>query len=109
MWPLGKYLLYNLRHQVLFILAPMLLILAASDLIERFSKPIREATGIAFAPDLLIGVAAVFVALIAPEILRRGVGYAAAARWSAPRPSPAPLRAAAAPPFGTSWSGARAG
>ena len=30
-WPLGRYLVFNLRHQELFIFVPMLLILAARD------------------------------------------------------------------------------
>ena len=70
-WPLGQYLLFNLRHQVLFILAPMLLILAARDLIDLYEQPLREWSGQAVLPDLLVGVAAGFVALVAPAILRR--------------------------------------
>ncbi|MCK4343236.1 MAG: M48 family metalloprotease [Phycisphaerae bacterium] len=69
-WPLGQYLLYNLRHQVLFILIPMALILAASDLVTRYEQAIADATGIDFAPDMLVGLAAIAVAVVAPEILR---------------------------------------
>jgi STE24 endopeptidase len=60
-WPLGQYLLFNLRHQVLFILAPMLLILAARDLIDLYEQPLREWSGQAALPDVLV----------APAILRR--------------------------------------
>lgn len=70
-WSIAQYLIYNLRHQVLFILIPMLIILAASDLADRYRDEIRRAAGgLAYAPDLLIGVTAIAVAVIAPEILR---------------------------------------
>lgn len=69
-WPLGQYLLYNLRHQVLFILIPMLLILAAHDLVVLFEKDIQRITELRYATDLLIGLAAVAVAVVTPEILR---------------------------------------
>jgi len=70
-WPLGKYLVFNLRHQVLFILVPMLLILAARDLITLYEQPLREVTGHAVLPDLLLGLSAAVVAVVAPTILRR--------------------------------------
>ena len=70
-WPLSKYLIFNLRHQVLFILVPMLLILAARDLIMRYDNWLREITGQEVIPDILLGAAAVLVAIIAPAILRR--------------------------------------
>ena len=70
-WPLGQYLLFNLRHQVLFILVPMLLILAARDLIILFEEPIRAASGHRVMPDVLLGLSAGAVAVIAPAILRR--------------------------------------
>ena len=70
-WSITQYLAYNLRHQVLFILIPMLLILAASDLADAHRDAIRRAAGgLAYAPDLLIGVTAIGVAVLAPEILR---------------------------------------
>lgn len=69
-WPLGSYLAFNLRHQLLFILAPMLLIVLARDLIERYRAPLLRAWPHDFVPDLLLGAAAVLVALLAPLILR---------------------------------------
>jgi STE24 endopeptidase len=69
-WRFVQYLLYNLRHQVLFVLVPMLLILAASDVIGHYSAVVRRATGQMYAPDVLVGVAAIVVAVITPEILR---------------------------------------
>ncbi|MFO0838033.1 MAG: M48 family metallopeptidase [Phycisphaerae bacterium] len=67
---LGRHLMYSLRHQVLFILAPMLLILAARDVIEHCAEPLQRASGIRLLPDLLMGVSAGLVALVAPLILR---------------------------------------
>ena len=70
-WPLWHYVVFNLRHQVLFVYVPMLLILAARDVITMYRKPIKALFGNPAAPDLLLGVAAVGVALVAPTVLRR--------------------------------------
>ena len=69
-WPLGQFVLYNLRHQVLFVLIPMLVILAASDVVLLWDHEIRALTHQLYAPDILIGLVAVAVAVVAPEILR---------------------------------------
>ncbi len=69
-WSLLHYLLYNLRHQVLFVLIPMLLILGAHDVVMRFDRPLERLTGMPYAADLLVGLAALGVALITPAILR---------------------------------------
>lgn len=69
-WSLLSYLVYNLRHQVLFILIPMLLILAAHDIVVRYQRLIEAWSGVDYAADVLVGVAALFVAVITPEILR---------------------------------------
>jgi STE24 endopeptidase len=69
-WPLGEYLLYNLRHQVLFILVPMLVIMVASDIVMRYEGVLRRWTQQPYAADLVIGCVAVVVAVVAPEMLR---------------------------------------
>lgn len=80
-WRMGKYLLFNFRHQVLFILVPMLLILGARDLILQYEDALNSlmrkllgqpssAAEYPFLPDVLLGAASVAVALIAPLILR---------------------------------------
>ena len=83
-WSLSQYVAYSLRHQLLFILIPMLLILAARDVIYIYSRELREYTGSPYFADILLGVAAVLVALIAPVILR----YV----WSTKRLPEGPLR-----------------
>lgn len=69
-WTLPRALNYQLRHQLLFVLIPMVLILAVRDAVFRYAEPLRAAFGHDYVPDLLLGLAAVFVAVIAPLILR---------------------------------------
>ena len=69
-WTLFRFLTYNLRHQVLFVLIPMMLILAAHDLIVHYQEEIRAFTRHHYAPDFLVGLAALAVAVVTPEILR---------------------------------------
>lgn len=69
-WSLPTYLAYSLRHQVLFILIPMAFILIARDVIELYEDQIRSVLRHKQAPDLLLGVAAGIVALVAPVMLR---------------------------------------
>jgi STE24 endopeptidase len=69
-WSLMHYLLYNLRHQVLFVLIPMLLILGAHDVVMQYDRPLERLTGMPYAADLLVGLAALLIALITPAILR---------------------------------------
>lgn len=67
-WPLPAYLMFNLRHHLLFVYAPLVPILAARDLIDFYEKPLL---GIhAFLPDLLLGAAVLLIALLAPVLLR---------------------------------------
>jgi STE24 endopeptidase len=69
-WSLSDFLAYNLRHQVLFVLLPLLLILIARDILARYEQRIVRAVGDSSVPDLLLGAAAGLVALFAPLMLR---------------------------------------
>jgi STE24 endopeptidase len=69
-WSLREYLVYNLRHQLLFVLIPMLLIVAARDIISIYDDALRRFAGHAYFSDVLLGLAALLVAVVAPEILR---------------------------------------
>ncbi len=69
-WSRAQYLMFNLRHQVLFILAPMLLILLGRDVVLYFEDRMIAATGQQYIGDLVLGVIAIGVAVVAPEILR---------------------------------------
>lgn len=69
-WPLGAYILYNIRHQILIVLIPMVLMLVARDAIE-LHKDRLNALGLrGHLPDMLLGAVAVIVAVFAPEMLR---------------------------------------
>jgi STE24 endopeptidase len=83
-WSRRQYVLNNVRHQVLFILIPMLLIVLARDVIVLYDDKLRHFSGHEYAADLLLGAAAAAVALIAPEILRHV--------WSTKRLPDGPLR-----------------
>jgi STE24 endopeptidase len=69
-WSLGQFLAYSFRHKVLFILAPMLLIVAARDVIELYEDRLIELLQYKYAPDLLLGAAAGLVAIVAPVLIR---------------------------------------
>ena len=81
-WSLPRYLEYNFRHQVLFVLIPMCIILAVRDAVQFNDAGLRQMHP--FLPDLLLGVTAGVVAIIAPVILR----YA----WVTQPLPPGPLR-----------------
>ncbi|MBN2446181.1 MAG: M48 family metalloprotease [Phycisphaerae bacterium] len=69
-WTMVEFLTYKLRHDVLIILIPMAIILAAHDLISWKARAIRQLADIQILPDLLLGAVAVAVATITPEIIR---------------------------------------
>lgn len=69
-WSLGAYLMYNLRHQLLFIFAPMLLILIARDVLEVYDVRLQRYFRYEHAPEIALGGATAIVALITPALLR---------------------------------------
>lgn len=69
-WSLGQYLMFNLRHQVLFILIPMLLILVVRDIVARYDDQLARLSKYANVSDLILGTAAGVIAIIAPVMLR---------------------------------------
>ncbi|HMQ15405.1 MAG TPA: M48 family metallopeptidase [Phycisphaerae bacterium] len=81
-WSLGQYVVFNLRHQVLFVMAPMLLILVTRDLIDRYDEGLMRLHP--FMPDMVLGLATAVVALVTPALLR----YV----WSTTRLADGPLR-----------------
>jgi STE24 endopeptidase len=83
-WTLRQYLAHNLRHQLLFVLVPMLLIVAARDVILLFEEKLIVLTGHPYIADILLGSSAAAVALVAPGILRH--------IWSTRRLPDGPLR-----------------
>jgi STE24 endopeptidase len=69
-WSLPHFVIYNFRHQVAFVLAPMALILVARDWIQNYDGELIAAFRNREAPSLLLGIAAVLVAVISPLLLR---------------------------------------
>ncbi|MFN0134627.1 MAG: M48 family metallopeptidase [Phycisphaerae bacterium] len=69
-WSLPQFVMYSLRHQVLFIVIPMACILVVRDLITRNDDWLRAFVGHRQAPDLALGAAAAVIAIIAPVMLR---------------------------------------
>lgn len=74
-WRLPEYVIYNLRHQFLFVLVPLMLIVLVRDVVDDLVEPsrrrwFRSAGGHDYLPDLMIGAASMLVAILAPVILR---------------------------------------
>ncbi|MCA9243321.1 MAG: M48 family metalloprotease [Phycisphaerales bacterium] len=69
-WGLGEYLAFQFRHQVLFILIPLAVILLARDVVYGYRRELLDLTRLDFAPDLIVGAVAIGVAVFAPWILR---------------------------------------
>ncbi|MEK6798388.1 MAG: M48 family metallopeptidase [Planctomycetota bacterium] len=70
-WSWRSYLDFNVRHHVLVVAVPMLLILFASDMTRGYEAAIRKWTGFRFAPDVLLGLFSAAVFLVAPWMLCR--------------------------------------
>ncbi|NOS99314.1 MAG: M48 family metalloprotease [Phycisphaerales bacterium] len=69
-WSRSAYLGFHIRHQLLSVVVPMMLILTAHDLTRRFERRIDRALPIPWAPDILLGIAAAVVFVIAPWLLK---------------------------------------
>lgn len=70
-WRFSSYLDFQIRHHLLVIAGPMLLILFAANLTHEYEGSLREWSGSVWTPDLVLGIAAGAVFLVSPLILRR--------------------------------------
>ena len=70
-WSLWTYLDFHLRHQLLVVAVPMLLILLAADLTRGFDKQLTAWSGSVFAPEVALGAAAALVFVLSPMLLCR--------------------------------------
>lgn len=68
-WKLRSYLDFNIRHHLLVVAVPLTLILFASDVTRGREAQIRQLFGVWWAPDVLLGVVAGCVFLLAPLLL----------------------------------------
>jgi len=69
-WTLGRYLNFNLRHHLLVVVVPMILILVAFDLSRTHEQWLNRVFQVAWAAEVAPGVAAAGIFVIAPLILR---------------------------------------
>jgi len=69
-WPLRKYLNFMFRHQVLIILAPMIPIVVANDMVRYYGPELRRLTGLAWGHEAVLVVIAGGIFLFAPVMLR---------------------------------------
>lgn len=70
-WPLRRYLDFNIRHHLLIVGVPLTLILFASNLLRGYEKRLQIWSGWLWTPDVLMGLVAVSVFLMAPILLIR--------------------------------------
>lgn len=70
-WRLRSYLDFNLRHHVFVVAVPMTLILFAANMTRGYEQSLRAWSGWTWTPDVLLGVVALGVFLLAPVTLTR--------------------------------------
>ncbi len=70
-WRLSSYLDFHVRHHLLIVAAPMFLILFASNLTHGYESRLCAWGGSIWTPDIVLGIAAAVVFLLAPFMLRR--------------------------------------
>ncbi len=69
-WTLRHYLDFNIRHHLLVVAVPMTIILFAADLTRSYDRVLTKAFGFVWAPDVLLGITAAAVFVVAPVLLR---------------------------------------
>jgi STE24 endopeptidase len=69
-WSFGQYLDFNLRHHLLVVTVPMILILIAFDLSGAHAEWLNDACRVAWAAEVAPGFAAAGVFVVAPLMLR---------------------------------------
>ncbi|MBN1343972.1 MAG: M48 family metalloprotease [Phycisphaerae bacterium] len=69
-WRLSDYLIFNIRHQLLLIVVPMVGILIAYDLAAKYSDKLWQWTQLDWAEQAALMISAGFMFLISPVILR---------------------------------------
>lgn len=70
-WPFRAYIDFHLRHYVLVVAVPMSIIMFAANLTRGHAAKLQAWSGMSWMPDLLLGLVACVVFLVAPDMLRR--------------------------------------
>jgi STE24 endopeptidase len=71
LWSLWGYLAFHVRNQLLVVALPMAAVMVLYDAIDFYGRDLRRATGMRWLPEVLLGVTAGAVFLLAPIALRR--------------------------------------
>jgi STE24 endopeptidase len=70
-WRFGSYLDFNIRHHILVVAVPLLIILFVYNVADGYERQLQRATGVVWAVEAVLGAAACVVFAIAPMLLRR--------------------------------------
>ena len=70
-WRFSAYLDFHLRHYVLVVAVPMMLILFTANLTRGYESTLQDWSGWVWTPEAILGVVAVGVFVVAPVLLRR--------------------------------------
>jgi len=70
-WKLSSYLDFHIRHHLLVVAGPMLLILFAANLTRGYETILRQWSGSYWTPDVILGAAAGVVFILSPFMLKR--------------------------------------
>jgi STE24 endopeptidase len=69
-WNRWEYLVFQIRHQLLIVVIPMTVLLAAYAVARRYDDVLIAWSGVPWAPDIILGAVGVIMFLMAPIILR---------------------------------------
>lgn len=81
---LGRYVMFNLRHQILVVAAPLTLILFASNVVRSYDRVLQNIFGWVWAPEAILIASAGAVFTFAPVLLCR--------IWHTQSMEPGPIR-----------------
>jgi len=70
-WSFRTYMDFHVRHYLLVVAGPMILILFTANMTRGYASTLQSWTGWAWAPDFVLGTVACVVFAIAPLLLRR--------------------------------------
>lgn len=70
-WRFASYLDFHVRHYLLVVAVPITLILFTANMTRGYESQLQAWTGWVWTPDVLLGVVAVAVFVVAPAMLRR--------------------------------------
>ncbi len=70
-WRLGAYLDFNIRHHLLIVAAPLVMILFVYNVADGYERQLQRAMGVVWAVEAVLGTAACLVFAVAPILLRR--------------------------------------